>query len=78
MYFLFFRLIVWRKSNKAYVRFTVTPNEDIAIGTPIIVGLTISHIHTNITDPPNENKKLQKTEHKCKIVLNIGTSVGSG
>ncbi|XP_044757994.1 dynactin subunit 4 isoform X2 [Coccinella septempunctata] len=71
------KLIIWRKSNKAYVKFIVKPHEDIPIGTPIIAGLTISHVHTNITGPPIENKKLQKTEHKCKVVLNIGNSVGS-
>ncbi|XP_045466308.1 dynactin subunit 4 isoform X2 [Harmonia axyridis] len=70
------KLIIWRKSNKAYVKCVATPNEENPIGTTIFVGLTISHIHTNIMGPAVDNKKLQKTEHKCKVVFNLGKSVG--
>ncbi|KAL3277566.1 hypothetical protein HHI36_012909 [Cryptolaemus montrouzieri] len=71
------KLVIWRKSNKAFIKLIVTPKEDTSIGTVITAGFTMSHLYTNTITSVAENKKPQKFNHNIKLILDLGKSVGS-
>lgn len=76
---LFFdcRLVVRRKSNKAFVRLIVKPREDVKIGSKVITAFTMHHVYTNTISSTVENKEPQKCNHRVKVFLSLGTLVGS-
>lgn len=70
------KLVVWRKSNKAFVKLMVTPSE-VPLNTSILAGFTMSHLYTNTITSTIENKEPQKINHEVKIFLDLGKTVGS-
>ncbi|KAG5339367.1 DCTN4 protein, partial [Acromyrmex heyeri] len=76
IYTIFFRLVVWRKGNKAVIRLHVIPhdinkdNED-----SIIVGFVMQHGYVN-TIAALEHKSPQKVDVKVKLYLTVGQLVG--
>lgn len=73
--FNYCRLVVRRKSNKAFIRMVVKPKEDLEIGTQIVTGFTMQHVYTNTMLIMNNEP--QKCDHKIKVFLNLGQLVGS-
>ncbi|CAH0553048.1 unnamed protein product [Brassicogethes aeneus] len=67
------KLVKWRKSNKAFIRLSVTPQEGLELKTEIVCGFAMKHLYTNtiFTQQP------QKYEHKVKVFLTLGNLVGS-
>lgn len=65
-----FRLVVFRKSNKAVIRLTVTPKEDVSLGNELIAGFTMQHLYTNSISS-------QKFDHCLNVFLTLGPLVGS-
>lgn len=71
------KLVVFRKSNKAVVRLQITPNADLKIGDPVVLAFNMHHIYTNTIATTVENKEPQKCDHKVKVFLELGKTVGS-
>lgn len=69
--------MVWRKSNKAFVKLAVTPNEGLELGTEIVAGFTMQHIYTNTIATTVENKEPDKHDHDVRVFLSLGNLVGS-
>lgn len=76
LHFLF-RLVKWRKSNKAFIKLAVSPAADLKIDDEVICGFTMQHIYTNVIPATVENKQPQKYDHKVRVFLRLGTIVGS-
>lgn len=72
----FSRLVVRRKSNKAFIRLAVKP-KDLEIGTEVITGFIMQHVYTNTIATTVENKEPQKYDHKIKVFITLGVLVGS-
>lgn len=68
-----FRLVVWRKGNKAVIRLHVTPretengNEEESV----VVGFVMQHGYVN-TIAALEHKSPQKVDVRVKLYLTIG------
>ncbi|RZC38608.1 dynactin subunit 4 [Asbolus verrucosus] len=71
------KLVVWRRSNKAFVKLLVTPRENLPINTEVIIGFTMQHVYTNTIATTVENKEPDKHDHNIKVFLTIGNLVGS-
>ena len=69
-----YRVVIWRKGNKAAVQFPVQPKEGLELGTDVIVGFVMHHAYTNTII---QQKEHQKINHKVKIVLTVGKTVGT-
>nr|CAH7743499.1 unnamed protein product [Callosobruchus chinensis] len=69
-------LVKWRKSNKAFIRLAVTPNGDLPLNSEVVCGFVMQHIYTNTITSKVENKEPQQYNHKVKVFLNLGNSVG--
>lgn len=72
-----FRLVVRRKSNKAFIKLSVKPKEDLSLGAEIVTGFVIQHVYTNTITTTVENKEPQKYDHKIKAFISLGVLVGS-
>jgi hypothetical protein len=72
-----FRLVVWRKSNKAFVKLLVTPKENLELNAEVVVGFTMQHIYTNTISTTVENKEPDKRNHNVRVFLTLGNLVGS-
>lgn len=70
IYYFVFRLVVFRKSNKAVIKLTVTPDKDLKLGDEVISGFTMQHLYTNTITS-------QKYDHRLNVFLTLGTLVGS-
>ncbi|CAH1960029.1 unnamed protein product [Acanthoscelides obtectus] len=70
------KLVKWRKSNKAFIRLYVTPNEDLPLNSEVTCGFVMQHIYTNTITSKVENKEPQQYNHKVKVFLTLGNSVG--
>lgn len=68
---------MWRKSNKAFIKLAVTPNENLELNTEVVVGFTIQHIYTNTIATTVENKEPEKRDHNLRVFLTLGNLVGS-
>lgn len=76
------KLVIRRKSNKAFIKLKVTPEKDLEIGSDVVCGFIMQHVYTNTittTTPAtsSETKQPQKVLHKIKVFLQLGKSVGS-
>ncbi|CAG9864274.1 unnamed protein product [Phyllotreta striolata] len=71
------KLVKWRKSNKAFVRLTVTPDEGLPLNTEVNCGFVMQHLYTNTISGQLEKKEPQKYDHKVKVFLTLGVTVGS-
>lgn len=74
---MFYRLVVRRKSNKAFVKLIVKPKENLSIGNEVVTGFTMQHVYTNTIATTVENKEPQKYDHKIKVFITLGVLVGS-
>lgn len=75
--FFNFRLVKWRKSNKAFIRLKVTPKADLQLKSEVNCGFIMQHLYTNTIASKIENREPQKYDHKVKIFLHLGSIVGS-
>ncbi|KAH0809413.1 hypothetical protein GEV33_013378 [Tenebrio molitor] len=71
------KLVVWRKSNKAFVKLLVTPKETLELNAEVVVGFTMQHIYTNTISTTVENKEPDKRNHNVRVFLTLGNLVGS-
>lgn len=69
-------MVVWRKSNKAFVKLSITP-KNLDIGTEVTIGFTMQHIYTNTIATTVENKEPDRKDHNVKVYLTLGNIVGS-
>lgn len=72
-----FRLVVRRKSNKAFIKLIVKPRDDLSLGTEVVTGFIMQHVYTNTIATTVENKEPQKYDHNIKVFINLGVLVGS-
>ncbi|KAJ3641470.1 hypothetical protein Zmor_027977 [Zophobas morio] len=70
------KLVVWRKSNKAFVKLLVTPKQGLALNTEIVAGFTMQHIYTNTIATTVENREPDKHDHNIRVFLTLGNLVG--
>lgn len=70
-----YRVVVWRKANKAAVKMVVVP-QDLAIETgEVLVGFVMKYTYLN-TMATLEQKEPQKVDLKVKVFINVGKIVG--
>lgn len=74
----FFRLVVWRKSNKAVIKLRIIPDGDLEEGEsqPVTVGFVMQYGYVN-TITTLEHKAPQKLDLKIKLYLTVGNIVGN-
>lgn len=78
IYFFFWRLVIWRKGNKAVIKLHVIPHENIreSDSQPVIIGFVMQYGYVN-TITTLEHKAPQKLDLKVKLYLTIGNIVGN-
>ncbi|ENN72400.1 hypothetical protein YQE_10944, partial [Dendroctonus ponderosae] len=64
--------VVWRKSNKAFIKLLVVPNANLQANQDVVCGFSMEHIYTNILVATMENKQPQKSHHRVRIFFNLG------
>ncbi|XP_044263145.1 dynactin subunit 4 [Tribolium madens] len=70
------KLVVWRKSNKVFVKLVVTPDDGLELNTEIVAGFTMQHIYTNTIATTVENKEPDRHDHNVRVFLTLGNLVG--
>ncbi|XP_019868198.2 dynactin subunit 4 [Aethina tumida] len=67
------KLVKRRKANKAFIKLTVTPDENLPLNEEVVCGFTMRHLYTNtmLTHQP------QKYERNVQVFLTLGNIVGS-
>lgn len=75
-YLILYRLVVWRKANKAVIRLQVTPQvtDSNANGENVVAGFVLQHAYVNTL---HVQKSSQTLDLRVKLFLNIGKLVGS-
>ncbi|KAL1139541.1 hypothetical protein AAG570_006524 [Ranatra chinensis] len=68
-------VVVWRKGNKAAVKFSITPFSDIKPGTEVLFGFCLDYGYVN-TMPILEPRQPQRTEMQVKVYLSPGKTCG--
>ncbi|KAG5879779.1 hypothetical protein JTB14_001796 [Gonioctena quinquepunctata] len=71
------KLVKWRKSNKAFIKLNVIPKEDLALNSEVVCGFIMQHVYTNAITGQMDKKEPQKYDHKVKVFLHLGQTVGS-
>lgn len=71
------KLVVWRKGNKAVVRLTVVPYENVTKGEPVLVGFVMQYGYVNTITAVCEQKAPQKSDLKVKLYLTVGKLCGN-
>lgn len=69
-------MVVWRKGNKAAVKFTITPYPDVDIGTEVNCGFTLCYGYVN-TMASLDQKEPVRVDLQVKIYLTPGNIVGN-
>ncbi|XP_046667952.1 dynactin subunit 4 [Homalodisca vitripennis] len=66
------KVVVWRKGNKAAVRFTLTPDSTLAVGDPVLCGFVLcyGYVNTMVTVEP------ARVELQVRIYLAPGNVCG--
>lgn len=76
MVYTFFRLVKWRKSNKAFITLKVVPQNSLQLNSSVVGGFTMQHVYTNTIASKMENRESHKFNHKIKIFLQLGQIIG--
>ncbi|XP_050293289.1 dynactin subunit 4 isoform X2 [Anthonomus grandis grandis] len=73
------KLVKWRKSNKAFIRLQVTPKADLSIDENVTCGFTFEHLYTHVIASTADNKQpqIRKYDHRIRVFLRLGKTVGS-
>lgn len=71
------KLVKWRKSNKAFIKLNITPDESLPLNAEVVCGFIMQHVYTNTITGQLEKKEPQKYDHKVKVFLTLGQTVGS-
>ncbi|KAK6644867.1 hypothetical protein RUM43_001140 [Polyplax serrata] len=66
------KVVVWRKDNRAVIKFPIKPNEDLKTGDEVIIGFVLSHTYINTII---QDKSQQKIIHQVRMIVNAGKVV---
>ncbi|XP_073978985.1 dynactin subunit 4 isoform X1 [Rhodnius prolixus] len=66
------KIVVWRKGNKAAIKFMVIPNASLANGDKVIFGFSLEYGYVN-TMPTLEQRQPQRTEMQVNVYITPGT-----
>jgi dynactin-4 len=71
-----FRVVVWRKANKAAVKMVVLPLDSAMEAGEVVIGFVMKYIYVN-TMATLEQREPQKVDLKVKVFIKVGKLVGS-
>jgi hypothetical protein len=71
-----FRVVVWRKANKAAVKMVVVPVDSATEAGQVLIGFVMKYTYVN-TMATLDQKEPQKVDLKIKVFINAGKTVGS-
>lgn len=68
-------VVVWRKSNKAAVKFSITPDKTLASNEEVKCGFVLGYGYVNTMAALEGHKEPQRVELQVKVLLSLGTVV---
>lgn len=59
VFFLFYRFVIWRRSNKVAIKLSITPDSNLKAGDEVIVGFSMqfTYVNTVSNSPDKKDKK---------------------
>ncbi|XP_014244837.1 dynactin subunit 4 [Cimex lectularius] len=70
------KVVVWRRGNKAAIKFTITPDKSLEKGTEVIFSFSLEYSYIN-TMATLESKQPQRSELQANVFVNPGQIVGN-